>query len=81
MAKKEQNEDFNFEIKKEIEVLSESSNGWRKELNLVSFNGKEAKLDIRSWNSDHTRMGKGISLDYEEAQLLAQAIEGLEDDF
>lgn len=72
------NDDFKFEIKKHIEVLSEGNNGWKTEVNLVSWNDKEAKLDIRPWNEDHTRMGKGISLNYEEAQLLKEALEDID---
>ena len=40
-------------------------------MNLVSWNGKEPKLDIRPWNEDRSRMGKGISLSMEEATQLA----------
>lgn len=59
-----------FEIIKNIGVLSESKNGWVKEVNLVSWNGGEPKYDIRSWNSDHTRMGKGVTLSAEEFSRL-----------
>lgn len=41
--------DFKFEIIKEIGVLSEGSKGWRKELNLVSWNDAEPKYDLRDW--------------------------------
>lgn len=34
-----------FEIKEKIKVISESNKGWTKELNLISWNGKEAKYD------------------------------------
>ena len=50
-----------FEIKQTIACLSEEKGGWTKELNLVSWNGNEPKYDIRSWSSDHTKMGKGIT--------------------
>ena len=62
--------DIKFEIKKEIGVLSESAKGWRKELNLVSWNGAEAKYDIREWAPEHEKMGKGITLTKEEADKL-----------
>ncbi len=39
--------DIKFEIVKEIGVLSESAKGWKKELNLVSWNGKDPKYDLR----------------------------------
>ena len=35
--------DIKFKIIKEIGLLSESDKGWKKELNLVSWNDKEPK--------------------------------------
>ena len=54
--------ELKFEITKNIGVLSESARGWTKELNMVSWNEREPKYDLREWNPDHTRMGKGITL-------------------
>ncbi len=54
--------DIKFEIKETIGVLSESSKGWKKELNLVSWNDKAPKYDLREWSPDHVKMGKGITL-------------------
>ena len=45
--------EFNFEIVKNFGSVSESNNGWVKEVNLVSWNGNEAKYDIRSWDDAH----------------------------
>lgn len=36
--------EIKFEITQHIGVLSESAKGWRKELNLVSWNGREPKF-------------------------------------
>ena len=72
------NEPFKFEIVKKIAVLSEEASGWAKELNLVSFNGAPPKYDIRSWDADHEKMGKGITLSEEEMALLKEAVKGLE---
>ena len=58
------------DIKYEIGVISESLKGWRKELNLVSWNGGEPKYDIRDWAPGHEKMGKGITLTKEEVQKL-----------
>ncbi|MBS7576741.1 MULTISPECIES: YdbC family protein [unclassified Enterococcus] len=58
--------DLKFEITQELGVLSENAKGWRKELNMVSWNGAEPKYDIRSWSPDHSKMGKGITLSSEE---------------
>lgn len=62
--------DINFEIKEEIGVLSESAKGWKKELNLVSWNGAVPKYDLRDWSPNHEKMGKGITLTAEEVQEL-----------
>jgi len=59
-----------FEITEEIGVLSESGSGWKKELNLVSWNDRNPKYDIRDWDPAHEKMGKGITLTREEALAL-----------
>jgi len=66
--------DIKFEIKKEIAVLSENAKGWRKELNLVSWNDGTPKYDIREWSPDHERMGKGVTLNEEEFMSLKEAL-------
>lgn len=50
--------------------MSESKSGWTREVNLISWNGGEAKYDIRDWAPDHEKMGKGISLGGEEIEKL-----------
>ncbi len=70
----ESNRGISFVIEKRLGVLSTSSNGWRKELNLVSWNERPAKLDIREWSPDHEKMAKGITLRDEEAQILQKAL-------
>ena len=62
--------DIKYEIVEEIGVLSENARGWRKELNLVSWNGAAAKYDLRDWAPDHEKMGKGITLTKDEAAAL-----------
>ncbi len=66
--------DIKYEITKEIAVLSESSKGWKKELNLVSWNGADPKYDIRDWAPEHEKMGKGITLTEEEARKLYESL-------
>lgn len=66
--------EFAFEIVSEIGVLSESPKGWRKELNLISWNGAPPKYDIREWAPGHEKMGKGITLTVEEAELLKELL-------
>lgn len=55
-----------YQIEKFVGVLSESPSGWSKELNLISWNERAAKFDIRDWDPDHNKMGKGITLTREE---------------
>lgn len=62
--------DIKFEIKEELGILSEGSKGWKKEVNLISWNGAEPKYDIRDWAPNHEKMGKGITLTAEEAEEL-----------
>ncbi|SDK35419.1 YdbC family protein [Sediminibacillus albus] len=59
--------DLKYEIIETLGVISESAKGWKKELNLVSWNGREPKYDIRDWAPDHEKMGKGVTLSKEEA--------------
>jgi len=66
--------ELKFEITEELGILSENEKGWRKELNLVSWNEREPKYDIRDWNPSHERMSKGITLTKEEAQTLYEIL-------
>lgn len=61
---------LSFEIVKRLGSLSESKSGWKKELNLVSWNGRAPKLDLRDWDPSHEKMGKGVTLSPEEARAL-----------
>lgn len=58
--------ELKFFIKENLGVISEGSKGWKKEVNLVSWNDRKAKLDIRDWDESHEKMGKGITLSKEE---------------
>lgn len=62
--------DIKYEIVETIGVLSQTSSGWTKELNLISWNGAAPKYDIRDWAPDHAKMGKGVTLTADEAQAL-----------
>lgn len=74
--------ELKFEITERIGVLSENAKGWTKELNKVSWNERESKYDLREWNPDHSRMGKGITLTDEEVETLKAILNGeeIEDD-
>lgn len=63
-------DDFSFEIVKNIGTVSEGKGGWSLELNLVSWGGRPAKYDLRSWSPDHEKMGKGSTFTKEELEAL-----------
>lgn len=67
--------DFSYEIKESFGTISESNKGWTKELNLISFNDREPKYDIRDWAPGHEKMGKGITLTRDELVTLKALIE------
>ncbi|TWD93205.1 hypothetical protein FB550_11619 [Neobacillus bataviensis] len=69
--------DIKYEITKKIAVLSESAKGWKRELNLISWNGREPKYDIRDWSENHEKMGKGITLSKEELDKLKEILNSL----
>jgi hypothetical protein len=48
--------DIKFEIVKKIGILSKSEKGWTKELNLVSWNDRDPKCDIRDWAPEVHKM-------------------------
>ena len=64
-----------YEIVEKIAVLSESSKGWTKELNLISWNDRDPKYDIREWSPNHEKLGKGVTLSNEEAAILKKALD------
>lgn len=69
--------EFQYEIIKEIGILSEGSRGWRKEFNLISWNGAAPKYDLRDWAPNHEKMGKGITLTEDEIAALKDLLEKL----
>ncbi len=70
--------EFKYEIVEEIVKISESSKGWYKELNLVSWNERSPKYDLREWAPEHEKMGKGITLSAEELKTLRDALNKLD---
>lgn len=70
--------DIKFEIKETIAVLSETGKGWTKELNFISWNGKEAKYDLRDWAPEHEKIGKGITLSLDELKALKAILNDLD---
>lgn len=72
----ETKEPITHEIEKHIGVLSvNDQTGWQKEVNLVSWNDRPAKVDLRDWSPDHSKLGRGITLTDEEAKALGRVLE------
>ena len=71
-------DDFSFEIVENVGIVSEGKGGWKLELNLVSWGGRPAKYDLRSWSPDHQKMGKGSTLSKEELVALKDLLNKVE---
>ncbi|WP_186668810.1 YdbC family protein [Sporosarcina sp. BP05] len=67
--------EFKYEIIETVAVLSEGNKGWQKELNLISWNGREPVFDIRDWTEDHKKMGKGMTFKISELKILKESLE------
>ncbi len=70
--------EIKYEIVKNIGVLSKSASGWAKEVNLISWNDRDAKYDIRDWSADHEKMGKGVTFSKEELLALKELLSTME---
>ena len=71
-------DDFSFSIEDKLGVISTSKSGWNLELNLISWGGRPAKYDIRSWSPDTKKMGKGITLSKEELIALKNLLSSID---
>jgi hypothetical protein len=58
--------------------LAQLDCGWAKELNLISWNDREPKYDLRDWSADGTKMGKGVTLSKEELIALKELLNSVE---
>ncbi len=70
--------EIKYEIVQKVGVLSQSASGWAKELNLISWNDRDPKYDLRDWSEDHSKMGKGVTLSKAELQALKDLLNSLE---
>lgn len=72
--------EIKFDIIKNIGVLSENNKGWKREVNIISWNGRKPKIDIRDWDESHVKMGKGITLSKSELKQLKEIIDEIDID-
>ncbi len=70
--------DIKFEIVEKIGVLSSSASGWENQLNLMRWNDRDPKYDIRDWSPDGEKMGKGVTLTKEELVALRELLNKME---
>lgn len=66
--------EIKYEIQKNIGQISENPKGWTKELNLISWNGRTPKYDLRDWAPKHEKMGKGVTLSVDELKKLKEIL-------
>lgn len=71
--------DFQYEILEKLGVLSTNPKGWRKELNIISWNGRPPKFDLRDWAPEHSKMGKGVTLSNEEFNELKALLKRMDE--
>lgn len=70
--------EIKFEIKEHIGIISESAKGWTKEVNMVSWNNYAPKYDIREWDPEHSKMGKGLTFSLDEMKKLKELLNSLD---
>ena len=68
-------DDFSFSITQKLGVVAEGKGGWNIELNMVSWGGRPAKYDIRSWSPEHDKMAKGLTLTKDELLSLKKLLD------
>ena len=61
------------EVIKKIALISGTETGFRKELNLMSWNGRDPKYDLRTWSPEGIAL-RGLTLTEEEAKELQKAL-------
>ena len=72
--------ELKFEVTEQLGTIGEGSKGWKKELNLVSWNDRKSKADIREWDDLHEKMGKGVTFTKEELKNLKSLLNSIDID-
>ena len=70
--------ELKFEITENLGSLGKNARGWARELNMVSWNDREPKYDLRDWSPDHSRMGKGLTMTADEIVALRDLLNSLD---
>lgn len=67
--------DYNI-VEYGAKISKTSDKGWSTEMNKVSWNGRDAKWELRPWDSEHTKCGKGyVFKNEEEMSLLGEFLQ------
>lgn len=70
--------EFTYELVEHLGTISSYRDGEQTlEVNLISYNHAEPKIDIRHWNRQNNRMLKGVTLTREEARILKNVLQDL----
>lgn len=72
--------EIKFDIIEKLGTIGEGSKGWSKEVNIISWNGRKPKIDIRDWDENNEKMGKGLTLTKEELKTLKGLLNSLDID-
>ena len=70
--------ELKYESTEKIGSIGENARGWARELNMVSWNDREPKYDLRDWSPDHSRMGKGLTMTADELAALRDLLNSLD---
>ena len=70
--------EIKYEIVKKIGTISTAASGCAKEVNLIRWNDRDPKYDLRDWSADHEKMGKGVTLSKEELLALREVLNKLD---
>lgn len=72
--------DIKFEVLKDFGAFGDGN--WQKHVTLTSWGDRQPVLDIRPWDDNMERMGKGVTIPVEDAwdfkDVLEKALEYLE---
>ena len=67
--RKKTSPEIKYEIINELGSIPADKGSMRLELNRISWNGNEPKYDLRRWNPNRDKMGKGVTMS--EKELIA----------
>lgn len=61
-------------LKHHLGKLRESEKGWSREVNIISWEGAQSRLDIRDWSKSKDRSSKGITFTRAEVERLREML-------